>query len=173
MRDAETVLSVIRERGKKGLPMSDVYRQLYNPQLYLLAYGRIYRNDGALTKGATVETVDGMSLAKIKAIIEQVRFERYRWTPVRRTYIPKKNGKVRPLGIPSWSVPERSQPSSLATRCTPRGTIAASETGSERSTGKSHLGSRPPSSKASANGSSNEAERCTVRRCSTAATTRS
>src|SRR5579864_3883035 len=44
-----------------------------------------------------------MSTAKIDAIIEAVRFERYRWTPVRRTYIPKPNGKKRPLGIPSWS----------------------------------------------------------------------
>ena len=41
--------------------------------------------------------------AKINAIIETLRNERYRWTPVRRTYIPKKNGKLRPLGMPSWS----------------------------------------------------------------------
>src|ERR1051326_631564 len=56
-----------------------------------------------MTKGASPETADGMSLAKIDAIIEALRFERYRWTPVRRTYIPKKHGKVRPLGIPTWS----------------------------------------------------------------------
>ncbi len=44
-----------------------------------------------------------MSLEKINTIIEALRYERYRWTPVRRTYIPKKNGKLRPLGMPSWS----------------------------------------------------------------------
>ena len=103
MRTADTVLGIIRERGKKGLPLEDVYRQLFNPDLYLRAYGRIYRNDGATTPGATPETVDGMSLAKIEAIIEALRFERYRWTPARRTYIPKSNGKRRPLGIPTWS----------------------------------------------------------------------
>jgi Na+/H+ antiporter len=58
---------------------------------------------GAMTPGTTTETVDGMSRRKIEAIIEALRFERYRWTPVRRTYIPKKSGKLRPLGIPSWS----------------------------------------------------------------------
>ena len=80
-----------------------MYRQLYNPDLYLLAYGRIYQNAGAMTAGTTPETVDAMSQAKIHAIIEAVRFERYRWTPVRRVDIPKKNGKTRPLGIPTWS----------------------------------------------------------------------
>ncbi len=103
MRNAETVLSIIRERGRRGLPLTDVYRQLYNPELYLRAYGRIYRNSGAMTAGTTDETVDGMSREKINALIEALRYERYRWTPVRRVRIPKKNGKTRPLGIPTWS----------------------------------------------------------------------
>ena len=103
MRDAATVLSIIRERGKRGLPLEDIYRQLYNPELYLYAYARLYSNDGAMTQGATHETVDAMSLRKIETIIDAIRHERYRWTPVKRIYIPKKNGKMRPLGIPSWS----------------------------------------------------------------------
>ena len=103
MRTAETVLNVIRDRGERGLPLEDIYRQLYNRDLYLRAYGRLYRNRGAMTKGVTAETVDGMSMAKIDRIIEALRFERYRWTPVRRVHIPKSNGKTRPLGIPTWS----------------------------------------------------------------------
>ena len=103
MRNAETVLSVIHERGKQGLPLERVYRLLFNQDLYLRAYGRVYRNDGAMTRGVTPETVDGMSMAKIQAIIDALRHERYRWTPVRRSYIPKRNGKTRPLGIPTWS----------------------------------------------------------------------
>jgi group II intron reverse transcriptase/maturase len=102
MRNADTVLGIIQDRGKRGLHLEDVYRQLFNPDLYLCAYGRIYRNDGALTPGTTRETVDGMSREKIAAIIEQLRHERYRWTPVRRVYIPKANGKMRPLGVPTW-----------------------------------------------------------------------
>ena len=63
----------------------------------------VYVNNGAMTPGVTSETVDGMSLAKIDRIIDALKQERYRWTPVRRTYIPKSNGKQRPLGVPSWS----------------------------------------------------------------------
>ena len=100
MRDAETTLAIIHERGRNGLHLENVYRRLYNPDLYLKAYGRISRNAGALTKGITDDTVDGMSLEKIKALIEEIRHERYRWTPVRRILIPKSNGKMRPLGIP-------------------------------------------------------------------------
>ena len=103
MQSAETVLDIIRKRGEKGLPIERLYRQLFNPQLYLLAYGRIYANTGAMTPGVTGETVDGMSLAKIGAIIDALRDERYRWRPVKRVHIPKKNGKLRPLGLPTWS----------------------------------------------------------------------
>jgi group II intron reverse transcriptase/maturase len=103
MRKAETVLEIIQQRGSKGLPLEDIYRQLYNPDLYLRAYARLYSNKGAMTKGTTSETVDGMSLKKIEKIIDDLRHERYRWTAVRRIRIPKKNGKKRPLGIPTWS----------------------------------------------------------------------
>jgi len=93
MRDAETVLNIIQERGKRGLPLEDVYRLLYNPTLYLRAYARLYANEGAMTPGSNGETVDGMKLEKIKHLIDDLRHERYRWTPVRRVYIPKKSGK--------------------------------------------------------------------------------
>jgi len=103
MQNAETTLAIIRERGKQRKDLEDVYRRLYNPDLYLRAYGRIYRNAGAMTKGATGDTVDGMTMRKIEDTIELLKNERYRWTPVRRTFIPKKNGKLRPLGIPTWT----------------------------------------------------------------------
>jgi group II intron reverse transcriptase/maturase len=103
MRNAETVLTIIRERGKKHLPLERIYRLLYNKELYLRAYARLYPNDGAMTRGITTETVDAMSQAKIEQLIDDIRHERFSWTPVKRIYIPKKNGKLRPLGIPTWS----------------------------------------------------------------------
>ena len=104
MQDARVYLGLVRERGKKGLPLERVYRQLFNRDLYLMAYGKIYRNSGAMTQGTTEETVDSMSLAKIDTIINALRQERYHWKPVRRVYIPKRNSnKKRALGLPTWS----------------------------------------------------------------------
>ena len=103
MQPAEVVLSVLRERGRKGLPCTQLYRQMFNRDLYLLAYGNIYSNSGAMTPGASEETADGMSEEKIEQITGLMRREKYRFSPARRVYIPKKNGKLRPLGMPSWS----------------------------------------------------------------------
>ena len=69
MQTAEVVLSVLRERGRKGLPCEQLYRQMFNKDLYLLAYGNIYSNYGAMTPGASEETADGMSEEKIEQII--------------------------------------------------------------------------------------------------------
>ena len=103
MQTAEVVLGVLRDRGRKGLPCTQLYRQMFNRDLYLLAYGNIYSNQGAMTPGVSEETADGMSEEKIEQIIGLMRQERYRFSPARRVYIPKKNGKFRPLGMPTWS----------------------------------------------------------------------
>lgn len=103
MRTAKTILTVIQTRGSRKLPLERLYKLLYNKELYLLAYAKLYPNSGAMTKGATDETVDGMSIKKIEKLIDDIRHERYKWTATRRVYIPKKNGKQRPLGIPTWS----------------------------------------------------------------------
>src|SRR5438270_2713314 len=103
MQTTNTYLGLLRERGKRRMPLTRVYRQLLNKHLYLTAYAKIYRNAGATTKGINAETVDAMSLEKIDTIIEALRTERYQWKPARRVYILKRNGKKRPLGLPIWA----------------------------------------------------------------------
>jgi group II intron reverse transcriptase/maturase len=103
MQSTDVYLGLLRERGKRGLPLRRVYRQLFNRNLYLTAYGKIYRNAGSTTKGVTDETVDAMSLDKIDGIIQLLRTECYEWQPAKRVYILKRNGKKRPLGLPVWS----------------------------------------------------------------------
>src|SRR5712691_8254423 len=76
MRTAETILTIIQDRGKRKLPLDDVYRQLSNPDMSLRAYTKLDKNDGAMTPGITEETVDGMSMEKIAKIIEAIRYER-------------------------------------------------------------------------------------------------
>jgi group II intron reverse transcriptase/maturase len=102
MQNAEIVLEALRKLGENGRPLERVYRQLYNENLYLAAYAKLYRNDGALTKGTLDETIDGMNLKRIRSIIEEMTYERFRFTPARRMWIDKKNGKKRPLGIPNF-----------------------------------------------------------------------
>lgn len=103
MQNADTILAIYQKRGAEGLPLENVYKRLFDPELYLRAYGKIYRNYGAMTKGTTKETVDGMDLQRIHNIIGILKWERWKWNPVRRVMIPKPNGKMRPLGIPTWS----------------------------------------------------------------------
>ena len=67
----------MRKRGERGLPLENIYRLLYNRNLYLRAYGHIYSNQGATTRDITAETMDGMSLAKIERIINELRHERF------------------------------------------------------------------------------------------------
>jgi hypothetical protein len=93
MRDAATVLDVVRDRGRRGLPLERLYRQLFNPQLYLLAYGRVYANHGAMTPGADGETADGMSLAWIGRIIGALRHERYRFQRLSGPISRRKTGR--------------------------------------------------------------------------------
>ena len=100
---AETYLNIVQARGKRKRPLDDVSRQMFNPNMSLRAYAKLYKNEGAMTPGVTEETVDGMSQDKIATIIEAMRYARWQWTPVRRVAIPKSHGKTRPLGVPTWS----------------------------------------------------------------------
>jgi group II intron reverse transcriptase/maturase len=103
MQTAEHVLEAMRHLGEKGLPLTRVYRQLFNRNLYLAAYAKLYQNEGAMTKGVDDDTIDGMSLERIDAIIEDLRHERFRFAPLRRVWREKKDGKKRPIGISNFS----------------------------------------------------------------------
>lgn len=54
-----------------------------------------------MTAGTDGKTIDGMSMNRISRIIESIKNHSYKPSPARREYIIKKNGKRRPLGIPS------------------------------------------------------------------------
>ena len=67
-----------------------------------MAYQNIYASQGNMTEGADGRTIDALSLNRIDGISASQKDESYQPQPSKRTYIPKKNGKMRPLGIPSF-----------------------------------------------------------------------
>ena len=103
MRNPTDVLNSLNKQSKDlSYRFQRLYRNLYNPEFYLLAYRNIYANEGSMTPGVDGETLDGMSSPRIECIISALKDRSYRPKPARRTYIAKKNSsKKRPLGIPS------------------------------------------------------------------------
>lgn len=103
MRDSVKVLNGLSKHSPQvNYKYERLYRILFNEEMFFSAYQRIYAKEGNMTEGSDGTTIDGMSLERINRLIEMLRLETYQPQPARRTYIPKKNGKMRPLGIPSF-----------------------------------------------------------------------
>ena len=104
MRNPTDVLNSLSDKSKNPeYRFQRLYRNLYNPDFYLLAYKNIYANGGSMTPGVNGITIDGMSSQRIAKLIESLKDRSYQPNPARRTYIAKKNNpaKKRPIGIPS------------------------------------------------------------------------
>src|SRR5690349_24077385 len=102
-RSPENVLnSLSKYSSDADYKFERLYRNLFNEEMFYIAYQNIYAKPGNMTEGTDERTVDGMSIARIERLVETLRNERYQPAPSRRTYIPKKNGKKRPLGISSF-----------------------------------------------------------------------
>ena len=102
MRTPANVLNSLESKAcASNYKYERLYRNLYNPEFYLLAYGNIAKSQGSMTAGVDGQTLDKMSLERINKIIDSIKDKSYQPNPARRKYIQKKNGKLRPLGIPS------------------------------------------------------------------------
>ena len=102
MRNSTNVLNSLCKHSKDlNYKYERLYRILYNKDMYAVAYQRIAPKQGNMTAGTDGKTIDGMSLERIDKLIASLKDESYQPKPSRRTYIPKKNGKMRPLGIPA------------------------------------------------------------------------
>jgi len=103
MRNPKVILNNLTSKtNNKDYMFQRLYRNLYNVDFYLEAYAKIYPNKGSSTKGITEDTIDGMSLERVNILIEKLRNQSYQPNPARRVYILKKNGKLRPLGLPTF-----------------------------------------------------------------------
>ena len=103
MRSPQNVLESLSSKAcNSNYQYQRLYRNLYNPEFYLTAYQKIQAKQGSMTAGTDGKTVDGMGMKRINALIAKLKDFSYQPSPARRTYIPKANGKKRPLGIPSF-----------------------------------------------------------------------
>lgn len=103
MRNPENVLKSLQSKAcNTSYKYERLYRNLYNTEFYLLAYQQIKSAEGNMTVGIDSETIDGMGMERIHTLIEKIKDFSYQPNPARRSYIPKANGKRRPLGIPSF-----------------------------------------------------------------------
>ncbi|QBD83740.1 group II intron reverse transcriptase/maturase [Ktedonosporobacter rubrisoli] len=87
---------------KPEIQFDKLYQKLYNPELWLLAYQQIAPKPGNMTEGMDGKTIDGAGMQLIMDMIGDLKASRYVPKPVRRVYIPKASGKLRPLGIPCF-----------------------------------------------------------------------
>ena len=103
MRNPKQVLNNLCKHSKvSGYRFERLYRNLFNEQMFYVAYQRIYAKQGNMTPGTDGKTIDQMSIQRIESLIASLKNETYKPNPAKRVYIPKKNGKMRPLGIPSF-----------------------------------------------------------------------
>src|SRR5437016_2204263 len=102
MTSTHDFLRIMHKLGTERKTVSKIFRRMLDINLFIAAYTELAKNRGSLTPGIDNETIDGTSLAKLEQLIEEVKNKTFHSTPVRRVYIPKSNGKMRPLGIPGW-----------------------------------------------------------------------
>lgn len=104
MRNPERVLNSLSEHSKDAsYKFERLYRILFNEEMFYVAYQRIYAKEGNMTKGSDGQNIDNMSLKRIEKLIDTLKDETYQPQPSKRVYIPKKNGKKRPLGVPTFN----------------------------------------------------------------------
>nr|YP_009686222.1 putative reverse transcriptase and intron maturase [Halamphora calidilacuna]QDR25075.1 putative reverse transcriptase and intron maturase [Halamphora calidilacuna] len=94
------VIRRLSQKDKKWIHR-DIFRILNKDEIWILAYENIKGNKGALTPGSTSETLDGLSLQRVMNLKNEVCSEKYKFKPVKRIYIPKTDGRRRPLGLPT------------------------------------------------------------------------
>lgn len=105
MQSTETILSILKQKSEhdENYVFERVSRNLFNEDFFIRAYQKIYAKESNMTPGVDDNNIDGFSKKQITQLIELLKMERYQPKPVRRTYIPKKNRKMRPLGITDYN----------------------------------------------------------------------
>lgn len=106
MKPTIEIFTKLQENSAKNHDeiFTKLFRYILRPDIYYVAYWNLYANNGATTKGANEDTADGFGEDYVTGIIAALKNGTYKPNPVRRTYIQKANGKLRPLGLPTFQI---------------------------------------------------------------------
>ena len=103
MQDPNILLAILSKMAQKPhIQFDKLFQKLYNTELWLMAYQRIAPKEGNMTPGVDGKTIDGMGMELIIEMVDLLKSSRYKPTPVSRTYVPKEDGRERPIGIPMY-----------------------------------------------------------------------
>ena len=98
-KDPKIILKILSENNGY---IDNLYRYLYIPEFYQIAYNNIYQKSSQMTPASDGSTIDGMSTERIDKLIQSLHDKSYQPTPLRKVQISKKNGEMRSVNIPSF-----------------------------------------------------------------------
>lgn len=101
--DTQKLFDDLYARSKENCIFKNLLQYISSRENIMLAYRNIKKNKGSRTKGSNSSTILSLGVTNPEKLIAyvQTRLRRFHPHPVRRVEIPKENGKMRPLGIPT------------------------------------------------------------------------
>ena len=101
--DTQQIFDDLHRRASEGQTFDNLYELIIDERNIALAYRTIKSNRGSTTKGTNLHTIKDIKEWTEEQVVEYIRkrLRNYHPQKVRRVYIPKLNGSMRPLGIPT------------------------------------------------------------------------
>lgn len=101
--NTQAIFDMLYSKAKTGYKFNNLMQYIANDENILLAYRNIKKNKGSKTSGTDNQTILDIGNKDTTKLLEYVKLKLNNYKPksIKRVEIPKPNGKMRPLGIPT------------------------------------------------------------------------